>query len=53
MRNLKAGDPLLTSNPNILYYGTRFMPPNPEEAPPKQQDHFIDFIRSQLLNPSE
>ena len=53
MRKLKAGDPLLTSNPNILYYGPRFMPPNPEEAPPKQQDHFIDFIRSQLPNPSE
>ena len=53
MANLKAGDPLLTSNPNILYYGPRFMPPNPEEPPPKQQDHFMDFIRSQVPNPSE
>ncbi len=37
MANLKAGDRLHTSNPNILYYGPRFMPP--------KSVHLLDLIR--------
>ena len=46
---LKAGDPLLTSNPNILYYGPRFMPPNPEEPP--QSSRIISWILSARSSP--